>query len=98
MGRRCSLYGSDRNQWPDSLQDAGRDGCTRYTPSHLEKRPRRFLHRAARLLEQHVLRDPGDPRSTKVTSETITGDARKESRRPNLIPRRDILLADDFGT
>jgi hypothetical protein len=34
----------------------------------------------------------------KVTSETITGDSRKESRRPNPIPQRYILSEDDFGT
>ena len=34
----------------------------------------------------------------KVTSETITADSRKESRRPNPIPQRDILLGDDFGS
>jgi hypothetical protein len=34
----------------------------------------------------------------KVTSETITGDSRKESRGPNPIPQRYILLADDFGS
>jgi hypothetical protein len=34
----------------------------------------------------------------KVTSETITSDSRKESRWPNPIPERDILLADDFGS
>jgi hypothetical protein len=34
-----------------------------------------------------------------VTSETITVDSRKESRRPNSVPQRYLyLLVDDFGT
>jgi hypothetical protein len=33
-----------------------------------------------------------------VTFETITGDSRKESRRPNPIPEGCILLEDDFGS
>jgi hypothetical protein len=58
--------------------------------------------RAVRIDEHSVARFVASPdrqvsSQPKVTSETITSDSRKESRRLNPLPERYILLVDDFG-
>jgi hypothetical protein len=74
-------------------QGEHQEGQRRRLPVRPRPRPHSGIANSPRLAKlRHVSSQP------KVTSETITGDSRKESRRPNPIPERDILLADDFGS